>query len=116
MAEPEAQADDDEEPQVEPPVQARQRGSAPEQVRSVAQAARDQLRDLHGSEAESLTALERFGNGWRATLEVVEVRRVPDSTDVLATYAVELDDEGRLVRYERTRRYYRAQADMGDDA
>jgi hypothetical protein len=43
------------------------------------------------------------------------VKRVPDSTDVLATYAVELDGEGRLVRYERLRRYYRSQADMGVD-
>jgi len=43
------------------------------------------------------------------------VRRVPESTDVLASYAVELDDQGDLVAYERMRRYYRAQGAVGDD-
>lgn len=89
------------------------RGAAPDAVRSIASRAREQLRDLHGGEAESVSALERIGDGWRVTLEVVEVERVPNSTDVLATFAVELDGDGQLMRYERVRRYYRAQADLG---
>jgi len=90
------------------------RGAPASRTRSVVEAARGQLRDLAGAEAESVTALERAGEGWRVTLEVVEVRRVPDSTDVLATYVVDLDGDADLVRYERLRRYYRAQADLGD--
>jgi Gas vesicle synthesis protein GvpO len=102
-------------PAPERPQARRPEGVAPQRVRSIAHKAREQLAELQGSEPESLTALERCGDGWRATFEVVEVRRVPDSTDVLATYVVELDDDGDLVRYERLRRYYRAQADLGDD-
>src|SRR5581483_3939356 len=90
------------------------RGAPASRTRGVVEAARGQLRDLAGAEAESVTALERAGEGWRVTLEVVEVRRVPDSTDVLATYVVDLDGDADLVRYERLRRYYRAQADLGD--
>jgi len=114
-AEP-AESDEPQESHVqEQPVQRREReGSAPAKVRSVATRAREQLRELHGRDAESVTALERIADGWRVTLEVVEVQRVPDSTDVLATFVVELDDDGDLIAYERLRRYYRAQADLGD--
>jgi gas vesicle protein GvpO len=90
-------------------------GASSGAVRSVAAKAREQFRELHGKDADSLSALERLGGGgWRVTLEVVEVERVPDSTDVLATYVIELDGDGRLTSYERLRRYYRAQADLGE--
>jgi hypothetical protein len=61
-----------------------------------------------------VSSLEQTPNGWAVTLEVVELHRVPDSTDVLATYRVDLDREGNLVTYERAGRYYRAYADRGD--
>jgi hypothetical protein len=77
--------------------------------------AREQLRELHGKEPESVTSLERIGDGWRVTFEVLEVERIPSSTDVLATYVVELDDDAQLLSFERVRRYARAQADRGDD-
>jgi len=107
---------DEPEQQPERPRRTTPRGAAPERVRSIAQRARDQLRDLVDREAEQLSSLERTGDGWRVTLEVLELARVPDSTDVLATYVVELDGDGDLVRYERLRRYYRAQSDLGDGA
>jgi hypothetical protein len=47
-------------------------------------------------------------------LEVVEVARVPESTDVLASYELELDDDNGLRSLARVRRYYRAQADNGE--
>lgn len=84
-----------------------------ERVRSIADRARDQLTDLQGRAPESISSLERTADGWRLTFEIVEVDRIPESTDVLATYVVELDGDGELLRYERLRRYYRAQADLG---
>ena len=47
------------------------------------------------------------------TFEVLEIRRIPESTDVLASYAVTLDDDGNLLDLERSRRYRRAQVDEG---
>ncbi len=73
--------------------------------------ARDQLSDLLGREPESVSALNRTENGWLAQVEVLELARIPDSTSVLATYAVELDPDGELVGYERRRRYARGQID-----
>ena len=42
--------------------------------------------------------------------KVVEVRRIPETTDVLASYAVELDENGDLIAFERVRRYQRSEA------
>jgi len=43
------------------------------------------------------------------TVEVVELERVPRSTDIVASYDVEVDADGELVGYERINRYYRNQ-------
>lgn len=48
--------------------------------------------------------------GWLAEVEVVEDRRIPSSADILALYEIELDAEGELLAYRRTRRYMRGQA------
>ena len=84
-----------------------------DQLRDVVEEARLALRDLHGADAESVSFVGRSGEGWVVGLEVVEVRRIPDSTDVLATYEVELDGEGGVLRFERMRRYSRSEADRG---
>jgi len=41
------------------------------------------------------------------------VHRIPESTDVLATYELDLDEEGHLITFERTARYHRSEADRG---
>jgi hypothetical protein len=80
-------------------------------ARRIVDGAREQLSALHGAEAESVSAVRRTADGWRVGLEVVEVHRIPESTDVLATYEVEVDGDGRLLTFERTGRYYRSEAD-----
>ncbi len=45
------------------------------------------------------------------TVQVVELERIPRSTDVLGAYAVQLDEDGELIGYRRRRRYNRSQAD-----
>jgi len=102
---------DAQEPEAVPP-----RGAAVDRLRSVTESARALLQQLSGADVEAVSALDRTPAGWRVTLEAVELRRIPDSTDVLATYEVELDGDGDLVRYERRRRYSRSQSDRGDDA
>ena len=88
-------------------------GTGVSQVRAITERARSILEELSGIQPETVSAVERTPNGWQITLEAVELRRVPDSTDVLATYDVELDGDGELVRYERRRRYSRSQSDDG---
>ncbi|HEX3590338.1 MAG TPA: gas vesicle protein GvpO, partial [Pseudonocardiaceae bacterium] len=49
--------------------------------------------------------------GWSVLVDVVELERVPQSTSLLATYRVDVDDRGRLVSYERLRRFTLGAAD-----
>ncbi len=73
--------------------------------------AKQQLEDVLGSEAESVSGLERVDGRWTVTLEVVEVRRIPESTDVLASYEVVLDDDGAIISMQRRHRYRRSQVE-----
>ncbi|MEU9235960.1 gas vesicle protein [Streptomyces subrutilus] len=74
-------------------------------------AAAEQLAQLLGRWPESVSALKPTEDGWVAQVEVVEVERVPDTTSVLASYRVALDEDGELISYERTRRYSRGMID-----
>ncbi|MGW1893410.1 gas vesicle protein GvpO [Streptomyces sp. NPDC002004] len=73
--------------------------------------AAEQLQELLGRAPESVSALKPTDDGWEADVEVLELARVPETTSVMATYRVTLDEEGDLVAYERTRRYTRGQID-----
>ena len=81
---------------------------------SGSQAARTAARHVEamtGEAPESITSLSRDGETWHVGVEVVETHRIPDSTDILAVYDVEVDDSGDLVGYRRDRRYYRGRAE-----
>lgn len=83
---------------------------------SAAEAGREgleQVTELTGKPAESVTGVKRSRDGWLVTVEVVEDRRIPSSTDILATYDAELDADGELQSYRRTRRYSRGAGDNG---
>ncbi|MDQ3878879.1 MAG: gas vesicle protein [Actinomycetota bacterium] len=72
--------------------------------------ARDVIQELTGKRPEGVSAVNKSDDGgWTVAVDIVELSRVPASTDVLATYEVTLDGEGTLVDMERTRRYTRNQ-------
>ena len=83
---------------------------------SAAEASREglqQIVELTGKEPETVTGVKRTRNGWTVTVEVIEDHRVPSSTDILATYETEIDGDGELLSYRRTRRYARGRGDDG---
>ncbi len=49
--------------------------------------------------------VQRSQDGWLVTVDVVEDRRIPSSTDILSTYETEIDGDGELLSYRRVRRY-----------
>jgi Gas vesicle synthesis protein GvpO len=67
--------------------------------------------ELTGAQPEAVTGLEWDGDGeyWQVTVEVLELERIPNTTDVLASYAVQLDQEGTLRGYKRLGRFQRGQ-------
>jgi len=66
-----------------------------------------QLLELTGKGAEGVIGLERTEDGWSVKIEVLELRRIPNTTDVLAIYEVTMDDDGELEGYRRLQRYVR---------
>ena len=73
----------------------------------VARTAAEQLAELIGQQVESVTGLERTEDGWKVEAEVLELRRIPSTTDVLATYEILVDSRGDLEGYRRAGRYAR---------
>jgi Gas vesicle synthesis protein GvpO len=91
------------------PERARRR-RPPRTADRTARLAADYVAEMTGKEPEGITSLERRDDGrWVVGVEVVETRRIPDSTDILAVYEAELDPEGELLAYRRVKRYSRCQ-------
>ena len=73
---------------------------------------REEFPELFGRPIESVLGVERDeDNGWKVTVQVLELSRIPSTTDVLGSYAVTLDRNGDLVGYRRNRRYHRNQVE-----
>jgi gas vesicle protein GvpO len=73
----------------------------------------DRLRELTGKPVLGATSVEPIEDGWLVEVEVIEERRIPSSADMLGLYEVELDFDGTLLAYRRTRRYGRGQTSGG---
>jgi uncharacterized protein YdbL (DUF1318 family) len=84
-----------------------EREGRPPKAAQVAGRAARQLGELIGKEVEGVVGLERSDAGWKVLVEVLELRRVPTTTDVLATYEVSVDTSGDLEGYRRLQRYAR---------
>ena len=74
-------------------------------------AAMSTVRELTGYKPEAVTALEWDGEFWQITVDVLELARIPNTTDVIGEYIVRLDEGGTLRGYRRERRFQRSQAE-----
>lgn len=81
--------------------------------KEVAARAAEQMQELLGRPVEGVTGLAKDGDEWTVTLEVLELERIPTTTDVLGSYEVKLDLDGELTGAQRTRRYARGEAGEG---
>lgn len=79
----------------------------------VADQAREHIGALTTKTVEGVTSVEPVDDGWLVQVEVLEDQRIPSSSDRLALYEVELEEDGGLVAYRRTKRYARGQSDLG---
>ena len=74
----------------------------------VALKAKEHLTTLTGLDALTVSSLEKVESGWSVTVEMLELRKIPDSHDVLGSYVCVVDDEGNLLSYKRSLRYRRS--------
>jgi len=79
----------------------------------VVRTAMEQIMAATGRPADTVSAVERTDDGWRVEVEIVELERVPATTNILATYELRLDDDHSLLGFRRLRRYYRNAAEEG---
>ena len=104
--------DDDRRPREDDdrPRETERRIRAPE----AAKAGLRQIVELTAKEPEGVTTVQPAEDGWKVGVEVVVERRIPSSADLLALYEVELDPDGALMSYRRTRRYSRGRGGNED--
>jgi hypothetical protein len=67
------------------------------------------VEELTGYEPEAVTALEWDGEYWQVSVDVLELSRIPNTTDILGSYVVRLDETGTLHGYKRERRFLRCE-------
>ncbi len=80
-------------------------------IRQVGEIALTEVSELVGCPGEGVTGIRKRDGGWVVTIEVLEVGRVPETADVLASYDVHVDGDGDVVEYQRMRRYLRSQVE-----
>ena len=81
----------------------------------IAQHAKEQLAELTGQKADTVSALRKDEDGWHVTVVMLEMHRIPDAQDILGNYETLLDDKGVLISYARTRRYLRQETLQEED-
>lgn len=62
---------------------------------------------LIGHEFDGVSEISPTDEGWRAVVEVVERRAVPDTQDIIGRYEIELDAGATVHGYRRVDRYRR---------
>ena len=83
-------------------------------VRELLETAKAQATALIGKRVESVSAIDRDGDGgWVISVEILELERVPNTMDILASYEIKLSDDGEMLGFNRRRRYHRAAEDDG---
>jgi hypothetical protein len=77
----------------------------------IARLAKEQLTELTGLRPDTVSSLRYAEGKWHVAVDMIEMKRIPDSSDVLAIYELVLDEAGNLLSYQRTRRYQRGQVE-----
>ena len=89
-------------------------GQPPLTAREAADLAREYITDMTELEPVMMISLAPTDDGgWLIEVEVVEARRIPSTSDILALYEVLLDADGELLSYRRIRRYARGRTTEG---
>jgi hypothetical protein len=76
--------------------------------------AKEELQALTGLTAETVSSVQRQGEVWDVTIDLIELHMTPNTRDVLAVYDVQLDNDGNLVGYRRMGRYVRSQVEISN--
>ena len=80
----------------------------------IIEGAKLQLGIIVSSPIDGVTGVKKVEGGWELLITLIELTRIPSSSDVLAEYAVSLDGTGEIVSYKQVQRFLRNQVGMDD--
>jgi hypothetical protein len=71
------------------------------QIHQLIEIAREELSKVTGLELSTTLGASKDERGWRISMEMIEKHSIPDQMDILAVYDVILDDDGKIVEFNR---------------
>jgi hypothetical protein len=69
-----------------------------------------QMSAITGLTSDTVSRFDRSDEGWTLGIDMLEHRSVPRTQDLLASFEVLLDEDGRVTRWRRTGRFVRGQS------
>ena len=79
-------------------------------ITELAERARLQLAEVTSFKPVAVVGSYKDAEGWHVSVDMLEMARLPESTDVLGTYLVLLDEEGNMVKFEKKRTRLRSES------
>jgi hypothetical protein len=70
-------------------------------LNEVALRAMEQIVQLTGHRPVAVIGTAREEQGWRVTVDLLELSRIPPSTDLLGVYQALVDEDGNLLEFQR---------------
>jgi len=73
------------------------------EMKNLAERAKEQLAEVTGFSPVAAVGGFKDDEGWHISVDMLEMARLPESTDIIGTYVVSLDLEGNMVKFEKKR-------------
>ena len=64
-------------------------------------------KELLKKEPESISSIEKSGDGWKVQVEVLERKAVPDKFDLLKVFEFNLNKSGKILGFKQIKRIQR---------
>jgi hypothetical protein len=68
-----------------------------------------QMISITGMQYDTISQFDHTDDGWTLVIDMLEHRLIPRTQDLLSSYEVALDVEGKVTRWKRTGRFTRGQ-------
>jgi len=83
-------------------------------VTEIVERTKRQMASITGMAAETVARFDRDEEGWLVAIDMVEHRAIPRTNDLLASFEVQLDGSGNVLRWKRRGRFLRNQSPQED--
>jgi hypothetical protein len=72
-------------------------------VREAIAKVKKDLAAITNLELNGMVGVSKEGDEWKITIELIERKSIPDTSDILGVYEVRLDDAGEITGFSRVR-------------